>query len=297
MALGERLRKVREDKGLKQNYVAKLLGITNQALSNWERGERDPDTPTLHRLAEIYGVSADYLLGITNDPKGKASTMDILDILERNKLKLIAAGRPLTPQQRLNLIRALDQDKPPAGPSKQVPIVATIRAGIPILTEEHVSGYLDIPADIRAHFAVQIRGDSMIWAGLHEGDYALCREAESAHTGQMVVAAVQDPGAGDWGGTVKYFVQANGKKILRAANPDYEDITMGPEDRVVGTVVAVLKKDPPALYLYENLAGEIAGLAGEWSSLAKTAANYGLRPREIERLVELFAHVVKQVRK
>lgn len=292
MSFGERLRQLRENNGKTREELAQFLGVSYSAVSKYEADNRIPSNAILTRIAEYFGVTTDFLLGKTKSP-----SLDLLDALEDPKLKLIAAGRPLTPQQRLNLIRALGQDKPPAGPSKQVPIVATIRAGIPILTEEHISGYLDIPADIRAHFAVQIRGDSMIWAGLHEGDYALCREAESAHTGQMVVAAVQDPGAGDWGGTVKYFVQANGKKILRAANPDYEDITMGPEDRVIGTVVAVLKKDPPALYLYENLVGEIAGLAGEWSSLAKTAANYGLRPREIERLVELFAHVVKQVRK
>jgi transcriptional regulator with XRE-family HTH domain len=68
MSLGQRLRLARENKGWTQVYVAKLLGITSQALSNYERGERDPDTPLLNRLAELYGVSVDYLLGRTDDP-------------------------------------------------------------------------------------------------------------------------------------------------------------------------------------------------------------------------------------
>jgi len=63
MSLGKQLRIAREKKGWTQVYVAKILGITSQTLSNYERGERDPDTPTLQRLAELYEVTTDYLLG------------------------------------------------------------------------------------------------------------------------------------------------------------------------------------------------------------------------------------------
>ena len=63
MTLGERLREARENKGHSQTYVAKTLGLTSQAISNYERGERDPDTPLLKTLAEFYEVSTDYLLG------------------------------------------------------------------------------------------------------------------------------------------------------------------------------------------------------------------------------------------
>lgn len=69
MSLGNRLRQAREKKGWTQVYVAKLLGMTSQSLSNYERGERDPDTPLLNRLAELYGVSTDYLLGRTDNPR------------------------------------------------------------------------------------------------------------------------------------------------------------------------------------------------------------------------------------
>ncbi|HCF49112.1 MAG TPA: transcriptional regulator [Syntrophomonas sp.] len=63
MSLGERLRSAREEKGWKQTYVAKILGITSQSLSNYERGDRDPDTSLLARLADLYEVTTDYLLG------------------------------------------------------------------------------------------------------------------------------------------------------------------------------------------------------------------------------------------
>lgn len=93
--LGSRLNKARSDKGLTQESVAKLLGITAQALSNYERGARDPDTDLLARLAELYSVSADYLLGrtdIKNPPEtiaahhdGDEWTEEELDSIEQFK--------------------------------------------------------------------------------------------------------------------------------------------------------------------------------------------------------------------
>lgn len=140
---------------------------------------------------------------------------------------------------------------------RPIPIVAgTVKAGIPIRVESYFEGVLNVERSCRADFAVQVSGDSMVWAGVHEGDYALCRSSETATNGQMVVAAVQDV---EWGGTIKYFVQANGRKILRAANPEYKDITLSPEDRIVGVVAAVLKDNPPALHTYENLVAASTG--------------------------------------
>lgn len=87
MNLGERLRKAREDKGWTQVYVAKLFGMTSQALSNIERNQRDPDTTLLKKLAELYGVSIDWLMGITDTPELKPShqpaTTSTNDIIEK----------------------------------------------------------------------------------------------------------------------------------------------------------------------------------------------------------------------
>ena len=292
MTFGERLRMLREEREKSREDLSKILDVSYSAISKYETDDRIPGNAILGKIAEHFGVTTDFLLGRTSDRKGKGSTVDLLNILEDNQTKLIAAGRPLTPSQRVNLIRAIDQDKP-AAPTAQLPIVATIRAGVPILAEEHISGYLDVPGKINADFAVQVTGDSMCWAGVHEGDYVLCRESQAAHTGQMVVAAVQDV---EWGGTIKYFVQANGKRILRAANPEYKDIALSPEDRIVGIVVAVLKDNPPALHTYETLVAATTGRGQEWASLAVTAASIGWTPREIEEMLKMMAKVPRQVK-
>ncbi|MDU7577930.1 MAG: helix-turn-helix transcriptional regulator [Bacillus subtilis] len=74
MTLGQRLKEARLKAGYKsQTEAAKQLGITSQVLSNYEGGRRDPDTQTLKALAELYNVSADYLLGTE---KKKPSKLD-----------------------------------------------------------------------------------------------------------------------------------------------------------------------------------------------------------------------------
>lgn len=67
MSLGFRLKKEREKRGWSQKYIAEKVGITNTVLSNYERDYRDPDTETLKKLADLYEVSIDYLLGRTDE--------------------------------------------------------------------------------------------------------------------------------------------------------------------------------------------------------------------------------------
>jgi len=89
VSLGKRLKTARNSKGLTQEEVAKKIGITFQALSNYERDYRDPDTALLAKIAETYGVSIDYLLGRSTDltpipPPPKESTLTKQD---RDELK------------------------------------------------------------------------------------------------------------------------------------------------------------------------------------------------------------------
>jgi transcriptional regulator with XRE-family HTH domain len=94
--LGKRLCEARELKKLKQIDVAPLIGITSQALSNYERGDRDPDTDTLNKLAGIYNVTVDYLLG-RDTPlihSKETNLKDLAKFLEQPKI--LFNGTPLT---------------------------------------------------------------------------------------------------------------------------------------------------------------------------------------------------------
>lgn len=100
MSLGERLREAREKKGFTQIFVAKQLGITNTALSNYERGERDPNTSLLYTLAGFYNVSIDWLFGRTGIYQSHLKQIDFIKILKDNKYKLNINDSPLTQEQR-----------------------------------------------------------------------------------------------------------------------------------------------------------------------------------------------------
>lgn len=80
------------------------------------------------------------------------------------------------------------------------------------------------------------------------------------------------------------------------ANPHYKDIATGSGGRIVGIVVEVLKNKPLPLHEYENLVAVTSGLKAEWASLTATAANYGLRPQEIENFVEMIAGMVRRMK-
>ena len=64
-----RIRDLREDRDLKQRELAEILNCSQRVYSNYELGQRDIPTDVLIRLADIYNVSVDYLLGLTNNPK------------------------------------------------------------------------------------------------------------------------------------------------------------------------------------------------------------------------------------
>ncbi|KKB75320.1 MULTISPECIES: helix-turn-helix domain-containing protein [Bacillus] len=113
--LGIKLKEAREKKGLKQIEAAKKLGISNGTLSGYERDYRDPDTETLKKMAELYDVSIDELLG--NQVKDDLSPKEEKDIAKRmeqirNDLMhsdgLSFSGEPMSPEAIESLMEAME---------------------------------------------------------------------------------------------------------------------------------------------------------------------------------------------
>lgn len=126
--LGKRLKEARLNKKFNQIEAAKILGISNGTLSGYERNYRDPDTIILEKMAELYDVSLDYLLGRTDDPMStvnnalqKFSEKDergIAKRMEQMKKDLIEAssdgdglnymGEPMSEEAIESLLEALE---------------------------------------------------------------------------------------------------------------------------------------------------------------------------------------------
>jgi repressor LexA len=124
-----------------------------------------------------------------------------------------------------------------------VPLVGRIAAGTPVLAEQNVEEHLVVPmgyaSDVE-HFALTVQGDSMVDAGILDGDVVIVRAQATADDGDVVAALV--PGPGEDEATVKRLRRQRGKSLLVPENPAMEPFVMDPEGRILGKVVAVLRK-------------------------------------------------------
>ena len=102
----------------------------------------------------------------------------------------------------------------------QLPLLGRIAAGTPIEALSDPSSYMDVPAGLVAggeHFALEIVGDSMVEAGIHDGDMVIIRRSDTASSGEIVVALIEDSEA-----TLKTFRREAGRVALEPANAAYE---------------------------------------------------------------------------
>ena len=65
--MAERIKALRNEKGIGQNFLAKEMGVSNASISYWENAKQEPSAQAIYKMARYFSVSADYLLGITDD--------------------------------------------------------------------------------------------------------------------------------------------------------------------------------------------------------------------------------------
>lgn len=128
-----------------------------------------------------------------------------------------------------------------ARPVRAVPLVGDVAAGTGVLAIENVEELLPLPEDFTGTgslFMLRLRGDSMVEAGILDGDYVVVRQQHVAENGEVVVAGVPGEEA-----TVKRFSRRRGKVVLTPANPAMDPIELDPGDvTVYGKVVTVLRR-------------------------------------------------------
>lgn len=118
-----------------------------------------------------------------------------------------------------------------------VPLIGTITAGTPIFAVENLEGYYQIPSDYSTDsdlFMLKVKGDSMINAGIYNGDKIIVKKSETCNNGDIIVALIDDSA------TVKRFILKNGKPILHPENEAYEDIYEPFE--ILGVVSGLMRK-------------------------------------------------------
>jgi repressor LexA len=122
-----------------------------------------------------------------------------------------------------------------------IPMMGRIAAGVPIAAIQSASHSIQVPPDMLRpgeHFALEVRGDSMMEAGILDGDTVLIRRGDTADTGDIVVALVDEEEA-----TLKRLRKRGASIALEAANPAYETRIFGPDRvRIQGKLVGLMRR-------------------------------------------------------
>ncbi|MFD9897212.1 transcriptional repressor LexA [Mesorhizobium sp. UC22_110] len=125
--------------------------------------------------------------------------------------------------------------------SVSIPVMGRIAAGVPIDAIQHRTHSISVPPDMISggeHYALEVKGDSMIEAGIFDGDTVIIRNANSANPGEIVVALVDEEEA-----TLKRFRRKGASIALEAANPAYETRIFGPDRvKVQGKLVGLIRR-------------------------------------------------------
>ena len=155
MSIGKNIRFLRERAGLSQNDFAKMIGVSDKAVSTWENETRTPRMGAIQKIADFFNVQKIDIIG--DEP-----------------------------------IKSLPDNIIPIPKMKKVPLIGTIACGEPILATENIENIIDIPEDIRADFALRCKGDSMINARIFDGDIVYIRQQQTVENGEIAAVLIED---------------------------------------------------------------------------------------------------------
>lgn len=203
--LARKIRDLRAKHGLTLEQVAQQVGVGRSTVRKWETGlianmRRDK----IVKLAQALHTTPGYLMGWDDDDKFTPSTLPA------------------------NII--------PMPEMKKIPLVGAIACGEPILAEENIEEYIDIPKHIKADFALTCKGDSMINARIYDGDIVYIRQQDIVDSGEIAAVLIDDEA------TLKRVKIFDDHISLEPENPMYKPLVFWGEEmndvRILGKAVA-----------------------------------------------------------
>jgi repressor LexA len=191
----------------------------------------------IHRL-----ITALEERGFIRRLPNRARAIEVIKLPESVAHGVGARARGFTPsviEGNLGRVRATSEDD--SGRPVPVPVMGRIAAGTPIEAIQSKTHVINMPPDVLStgeHFALEIRGDSMIDAGILDGDVALIKKTEGAETGDIVVALIDEEEA-----TLKRFRRRGASIALEPANTSYEVRILPPNRvRIQGKLVGLFRR-------------------------------------------------------
>ena len=199
-----------------------------------------------------------------------------------DNLKRLAAYFDVT----VDYLIGLTNDSRPDSEASTIPLIGSIRAGMPLLAEENWETAVNL-TEYGADFALTVVGDSMSWAGIYEGDIALLINQQVARHGDIVAAGIEND---YWAATLKFLIQNGNEIVLRPANPHYPDIPFTSEYKIIGKVVKIIKQTP-SLHDYHALLSQKHLFDENWEKVIEKATQYNLSGENILQVIELVRQI------
>jgi repressor LexA len=157
---------------------------------------------------------------------------------------LVSVGMIKKDPSKPRAIVVLDETTPAVDDRRMrdVPVLGRVAAGTPILAAEHIDEVMPLPTELVGEgpvFLLEVKGDSMIDAGIHEGDLVAIHKQPDAQDGEIVACLIDDEEA-----TIKRLRRKDGKVFLHSENPAYEPMVFSEGLELIGKVVSVLRRYP-----------------------------------------------------
>jgi len=204
-----------------------LTGKRLEVLNYIERTQRERGyPPSVREICDAVGLTS------TSTVHAHLATLQKQGYLVRDPTKPRAIEVRYDPSSGAMLERR---------PVKHIPLVGEVAAGTDVLAQENVEELYPLPEDFTGSgslFMLRVRGDSMIEAGIFDGDHVVVRQQPDADKGDIVVAGIPGGEA-----TVKTFTRKGAKVVLLPANPRLSPMEFDPQDvTIFGKVVTVLRR-------------------------------------------------------
>ena len=181
----ERMKATMEKKQISQAELSKLTGIRASSISDYLNNRYEPKQDKIYLIADALRVNPAWLSGRDDAPTKPASP----------------------PLQGIKNIVPIER--------RMVPVIGTIAAGTPILADEHIEAWVPCDARCRVDFGLKVQGDSMIDAGIEDGDIVFIQQVDDVDDGQMAAVCIDDEA------TLKYVYKEKEGVTLNPANPRY----------------------------------------------------------------------------
>lgn len=205
MSIGDNIKRLRNANNLSQAELGKIAGVTDKAVSTWESGDKIPRMGAIERMAAYFGVKKSEII----DEESSFTSLSQYGVL-------------------------------PLPTTYKVPRIGSIACGGPILAEENVEEYDDVPDNIICDFTLLCKGDSMIGARIQDGDIVYIRKQPDVENGEIAAVIIDDLPEGS-SATLKRVYKCPDQLVLQAENPKFAPFVYRGEEmnqvRIIGKAV------------------------------------------------------------